>query len=148
MQTIVNKTPRRMRPYFLHKFGLSWMPLYAFLACFLMTQGALGGLVLCVGADGHLKVETAHARGPDNHPAKGHRGPCLDIPLAGSWVAADNSPLPADANLLSRVRESTAFILFIPPVCLTNNAPQHVLPCPEHMSSLPSAFSRSPILLI
>ena len=137
-----------MRPYFFRKFGLPLMPLYVLLAYILMTQGALAGIVLCFGADSHLKVETAHARGPDNRSAKDHQGPCLDIPLTGSWVASEKSPLPADTNPRSQVREPITFLLFLLPLSPAKNVPQQVFPRIESISSLPTAFSRSTILLI
>ena len=138
----------RLRPYFFHKFDLPLMPLYALLAYVLLTQGALAGLVLCVGTDSHLKVETAHARGPDNRPAKDHQGPCLDIPLTGFWVASDHSPLPVDANMLSQARGPISLSPFLWPCSPTQNLPRRGFPCLESIHSLPTACSRSTILLI
>jgi hypothetical protein len=63
----------------------------------LVIQGPFPGLVLCIGGDRHLAVETAHN---NFHPPPcfDYAGPCLDIPLAnvsvdGQVVASAPGPL-------------------------------------------------------
>jgi hypothetical protein len=69
----------------------------------LAIQGPFPGLVLCIGGDRHLAVETAHN---NFHlpPCLDYEGPCLDIPLAnvsvdGQVVASAPGPLSPQGAL-------------------------------------------------
>jgi hypothetical protein len=104
--------------------------------------------VLCIDSGSHIKIETTHARGADNLPVKDHRRPCLDIPLTSSLVASGRSPLPADSNLLSRVREPVVLTLFVLLNLPAEDAPRGAFPRPGLISALPMAFLCSTILLI
>ena len=148
MRSVIHETTLYTRPNFFHKYSLVLMPLHCLLMYVLMSLGPLAGLVLCIDTDSHLKIETAHAKGADNLPAKDHQRPCLDIPLTSSLVTSRSSPLPADSNLLSRVREPVVLTTFVLLNLPAEDAPRGAFPRPGLISALPMAFLRSTILLI
>jgi hypothetical protein len=72
----------------------------------LVIQGPFPGLVLCIGGNRHLAVETAH-NNFHPPPCLDYEGPCLDIPLAnvsadGQVVVSAPGPLsPQEAPILA-----------------------------------------------
>jgi hypothetical protein len=92
-----------IQPLIKDRIGQRFSRLVWVLLILLAIQGPFPGLVLCIGGNRHLAVETAHN---NFHPPPcfDYEGPCLDIPLAnvsvdGQVVASAPGPLSPQGAL-------------------------------------------------
>ena len=110
--SVLRKRQADMRCFFVGRWcpitGLVWR----LLVVLLVIQGALPGLVMCFGSNGHVAVEPPHRRCP--HPTSQSQAPCLDLPFIS--VSSDARPLVV-------VRSSTLPELVPVPATLSGSLP-------------------------
>jgi hypothetical protein len=95
-------------------YAVGWLFLYL-----LLTHGALPGLVLCLGVNGHIAVETPH--NIPSYPTSQEEGPCLDLPLISA--SRDDLPLMSSLQQTSQRLEPLAGAALVPFMVLGNLLP-------------------------
>jgi hypothetical protein len=136
-----------MRFAFFSKHHTYAVVLHWFFVYVLISQASLAGLVLCVGSNDHIAIETTHTGSTHTVPSKEHQSPCVDIPLAGSLVTLRDASTPVDLDTALATR-APIFVTIIRPILFAEPSLLRAFSPPLPLGDTPVTFLRSTILRI